>query len=305
MFDLWQLRALRELSRRGTMAAVAAAFSLTPSAVSQQLAALERAAGVRLIEPDGRRVRLTAAGRVLAERADSILLSLRDAADEVAAVGEDASGVLRLAAFPSVAAALCPAVFRGVAERHPRHRVTLTEGEPEEAVTAIGSGEVDLAIVDEPALPAGSDIAADELLADPLYCVLPAGHRLAHKRKVYLRDLAEESWIMDHPTCSFYRATMDLCLSAGFAPNAVASTESVSVATALVSAGAGVAILPGLALASAADVVYRPITPGGVRRLYAAYRPGANERPSMVTALSILRDRARALAKTVAALARP
>lgn len=305
MFDLWQLRTLRELSRRGTMAAVADAFSLTPSAVSQQLAALERAAGVRLTEPDGRRVRLTAAGRVLAQRADSILLALRDAADEVAAVGEDASGVLRLAAFPSVAAALCPAVFRGMAERHPRHHVTLTEGEPEEAVTAVRSGEADLAIVDEPALPPGSGVAADELLADPLYCVLPAGHRLARKSQVDLRDLAGEPWIMDHPTCSFYRATMRLCLSAGFAPDPVASTESVSVATALVSAGAGVAILPGLALVPAAGVGYRPIAAGGVRRLYAAYRPGTDERPAMATALSILHDTARALGETVAARAQP
>jgi DNA-binding transcriptional LysR family regulator len=197
-----QLRSLRELARRGTMAAVAEAISLTLSAVSQQLANLERQAGVRLLERDGRRVRLTTAGRVLAARADLIIGALQEAAEEVAALDRDAAGVLRVASFPSVAAALCPTLISAFRERHPRHQVRLSESEPAASITALVSDDVDLAIVDEPFIPLAdqhSVIAHRELLADPLYCVLPADHPHAKRHTIDLRDMAAETWVMDPP----------------------------------------------------------------------------------------------------------
>jgi DNA-binding transcriptional LysR family regulator len=303
MFDPWQLRTLRELDRRGTMAAVADAFSLTPSAVSQQVASLEREAGVRLIEPRGRRVRLTAAGLVLAERADAILVALQEAAEAVTDLAGDAAGILRLASFPTAAAALCPAVIAGLAELHPRHQVTLIETEPAIAIDAVLAGEVDLAIVDEPALPVQGRSAAishEEIYADPLFVVMRADHPLAGRPKIDLRAMASETWVMDHPTCSFFRVTVDLCQAAGFEPNIVANTESVSVSAALVRAGAGTAILPGLALIGASDLVFRPIAPKVVRRLYAVYRKGSNSRPSIATALRLLRETAHAVGESIA-----
>jgi DNA-binding transcriptional LysR family regulator len=209
------------------MAAVAEAISLTPSAVSQQLASLERQAGVKLLEPDGRRVRLTATGRALDARAAPILGALRDAAEEITALDGDAVGELRLASFPSVAAALCPTVIRAFAERHPRHWVRLAETEMAASIAAVVSGEVD--------------------------------HPQATRDLVDLRDMAGERWVMDHPTCPFYGQTLAMCQAAGFQPDVMANTESVGVvATALVRSGAGIAILPGLALAGITDLAVRP-----------------------------------------------
>lgn len=306
MFDPWQLRTLRELARRETMAAVADAFSLTPSAVSQQIAALERQAGVPLIERDGRRVRLTRAGCVLAERADAILTALQQAADDALAVGQDAAGVLRLASFPTVAAALCPQVINGLADRFPRHVVTLADMEPASSLRALSTGEIDLAIVDEPALPvAGQQTGLShlEVYADPLYCVMRHDHAAATQAEVDLRQMAKQTWIMDAPTCPFYRLTVDLCQAAGFEPNVVANSESVSVYSALIRAGAGIAILPGLAFATmGGDFAFRLIVPSVVRRIYAAYRTGTDARPSMAVALELLREAAETVATELGAL---
>jgi DNA-binding transcriptional LysR family regulator len=302
MFDPWQLRTLAELSRRGTMTAVAESLALTPSAVSQQLARLERHAGVKLIEPHGRRVRLTPAGILLADHAQAILGALQEAADDVAAVDRDAFGVLRIASFPTAAAALCPSVISGFAARHPRHQVTLIESEPAAGINAVLAGDVDVAIVDEPALPeAGRDpsIAYEEIYADPLYVVLRPDHRLAARPEIDLRSLAADAWVMDLPTCSFYRLTVDLCQAAGFRPNVIANTESVRVSSALVRVGAGVAILPGLALAQVADLVFRPLAQPVVRRLYAAYRASAKDRPSIASALELFREAAETVGQSV------
>jgi DNA-binding transcriptional LysR family regulator len=288
------------------MAVVAEAISLTPSAVSQQLASLERQAGVRLLEPDGRRVRLTAAGRALAERANPILGALRDAAEEIAALDSDAIGELRLASFPSVAAALCPTVISALAERHPRHRVRLAETDTAASIAAVVSGEVDVALVDEPFIPLTDQhpiTTHRELHADPLYCVLPADHPRAPSDTIDLREVARERWVMDHPTCPFYRQTVALCQAAGFQPNVIANTESVSVSSALVRAGAGIAILPGLALAGVTDLAIRPIVPPTTRRLYAVFRKNAHLRPSIATALDLLGDTAASVGQSVAAIA--
>jgi DNA-binding transcriptional LysR family regulator len=289
------------------MATVAEAISLTPSAVSQQLAALERAAGVRLLEPAGRRVRLTPAGQLLAERAEPILGALREAADEVAALGADATGELRVASFPSVAAALCPTVIRSFAERHPSHRIRLSEMDTAASVSAVVAGDVDIAIIDEPYLPLAEQqpaVAYRELLADPLYCVLPAGHRLAARRSVGLRQLAGEAWVLDDPGCPFHKLTIDLCGKAGFEPAAIANTESVSVSAALVRAGA-VAILPGLAVAGLTDLTVRALRPRVTRRLYALHRRGAGRRHSVATALDLLHATATTVATTVARRSTP
>ena len=132
MFELRRLRLLHELSLRGTIAEVAASLSYSPSTVSQQLALLEREAGVALLEPDGRRVRLTAQGRMLAEHA-SRMLEL----DEAARAGLAAPGALepvRLAAMPTAAETLVPAALTLLAARAPQLRVELVELPPEESL---------------------------------------------------------------------------------------------------------------------------------------------------------------------------
>jgi len=238
---------------------------------------------VRLLEPDGRRVRLTPAGQLLAKRAETILGALREAADEVTALGGDATGELRLATFPSVAAALCPTVPRVFGEPHPRHRIRLSEMETAASSLAVVAGEVDLAIVDEPYLSLAEQqpvTAHRELVADPLYCVLPAGHRLAELRT---------SGCGSSPVrrgCSTIRAVPSTsspltCDARPGSSRPRSRTPSrTRVSTALVRSGAGVAILPGLALAGVTDLAVRPVRPRVTRRLSAVYRRGANQRPS-------------------------
>jgi hypothetical protein len=120
-----------------------------------------------------------------------------------------------------------------------------------------------------------------------------------------LRDMAGERWVMDHPTCPFYRQTLAMCQAAGFQPDVMANTESVSVATALVRSGAGIAILPSLALAGITDLAIRPITPAVTGRPYAVLRREAHLRPSIATALELLADTATSVGGTVAASASP
>jgi len=168
------------------------------------------------------------------------------------------------------------------------------------------SGAVDLALVDEPFIPLATQhasIAHRELHADPLYCVLPADHPRATCATIDLREMARESWVIDHPTCPFYRQTLALCQAAGFQPIVIANTESVSVSSSLVRSGAGIAILPGLALAGVTDLAIRPIVPPITRRLYGVFRRDAHLRPSIATALDLLTDTAGSVGRSVAAMA--
>ena len=293
ILDPWRLRTLRELALRRTMAAVAKELSLTPSAVSQQLANLERETGVQLIEPDGRGVRLTVAGQRLASHAESILSAIQAASDEVSALERDAAGPLRLAAFPTAAATLCPSVMRRLVERFPRHDVSLLDLEPAGSTTALMRGEVDLALVYALALPqAGLDtgVEHEELLSDPLYFLMPKDHPAARLKAIDLYDMREERWIFEDPTSTFYALVVELCHRAGFQPTAVANCRSFEVVAALVRAGCGVSIQPGLGIRGERDVVFRPLNPPVSRRIYAVYRKGSGGRPSIATALALFHE---------------
>ena len=182
------------------MTSAAEALSLTPSCISQQVATLEREAGIPLVEPDGRRVRLTMAGRALAQHAEVILSAMQAAADEVSALERDAGGPLRVASFPTAAVSLFPQVIRTLGERFPNHRVSLVEAEPHESIPALLRGDVDLAVVyarGVPLPPESIGLEYEELFVDPLFCLFPRGHRVARRRRVSILDLARERWIME------------------------------------------------------------------------------------------------------------
>lgn len=299
MFDPWRLRTLRELALRGTMAAVAEELTLTPSAVSQQLASLERDAGVALIEPEGRGVRLTNAGRSLAAHAEIILNAIQSAADDISDLNRDVTGYLRLASFPTAAAAICPPVINRLQELYPRHTITLVDLEPPTAMAALIHGDVDLAIVDALALPEagqGSKVEPVELFADPLYCLLPEEHPAARRKAIKVSDMRDQHWIMEDPTSSFFRLTVDLCQRAGFQPTVIANCRSFKVVTALVRAGCGISIQPGLGLIGEHDVAFRPLKPAVYRTVYAVHRNGSGSRPSIAAAIELLREVAASLA---------
>src|ERR687887_1567992 len=179
MLDLRRLRLLRELRDRGTIAAVADALQFTPSAVSQQLAMLERETGVRLLERAGRGVRLTDAALVLVDHADALLERAALAEADLAAAAGTVAGRARIAGFESVALNLALPAMESLAREAPRLRCELIEAEPEQALPALALGDLDLVLGDEWRhqpwrLPAG--LERHELLEDPVRLVLPARH---------------------------------------------------------------------------------------------------------------------------------
>src|SRR6185295_9470622 len=179
VLDLRRLRLLRELHARGTVAAVADALQFTPSAVSQQLAVLEREAGVPLLEKSGRTLRLTDAALVLVGHAGALLERAALAEADLAAAAGTVAGRGRIAAFESVALHLALPAIEALAREAPRLRCELVEAEPEQALPALALGDVDLVLADEwrpqpRRLPEG--VVRHELPGDPVRLVLPADH---------------------------------------------------------------------------------------------------------------------------------
>jgi DNA-binding transcriptional LysR family regulator len=281
MLHLGRLRLLRELSERGTIAAVADALQFTPSAVSQQLAMLEREAGVPLLARAGRGVRLTDAALVLVGHADALLERAALAEAELAAASGAVAGRARIAGFESVALRVAlPAMERLKAEA-PRLRTEFVEGEPEETLPALALGDVDLVIGEEweyepLRLPAG--VERVDLLEDPVRLVLPAGRPPAR-----LADLASERWVTGPAGLGWYEMTRRLCRDVGgFEPDIGHRTNDATIATALVARGLAATLLPDLALALYGGVAVHPIAERPVSRtIFAATRATDAARPSI------------------------
>jgi DNA-binding transcriptional LysR family regulator len=172
MLDVRRLRLLRELSRRGTITAVAEALAFTPSAVSQQLAVLEREAGVALLERTGRRVVLTAAAIALVGHAEAVLERLERASAELAAARTGLTGTIRIGAFPTATRAILPAAFATLAREHPGLEPMVDEIDPAEVAPRLRAGDLDVALIHEyDFVPAPPDLALDteDLLEEPMY----------------------------------------------------------------------------------------------------------------------------------------
>ncbi len=292
MLGVWRLQLLREVGRRGTIRAAAEAMSITPSAVSQQLRILEVEAGVALLEPDGRRIRLTDAGQMLVRHADTITQAIDAAESELAASRAEITGSLRIAAFPTAARAILPGAIAQLGRDHPRLTVTLRDLETAESLAALRLDEVDLAVVDEyddatrivePA------IELVELNVDPLYVAVP-GAPGAAGGPVPLRTLADDAWIMDTETSNIRGAVERACARAGFEPKVRSACRDYSVIIALVEAGLGVAILPGLALRDRrVRARIAPLAPAMSRRVLVAVKPGRRAHPAIAETLAALR----------------
>lgn len=198
MLNLERLRTLDALARHGSVNGAADGLHVTTSAVSQQMAKLEREVGQRLLAKNGRGVRLTDAGRLLAEHAARILSQVELAQSELEAQRGQVVGELRLAAFPTAVRGLFPAVFRALRDGHPALRVRSRELEPELAINAVIRGDVDLAVVldwyNKP-LPVPEGLARAAILDDPVEVALPEDHPLVGRDEIDLRELAEEPWV--------------------------------------------------------------------------------------------------------------
>src|SRR5215217_2178946 len=194
MLDVRRLRVLREVALQGSFSAAAEALSFTQSAVSQQIAALEREAGAVLVERSARGVRLTEAGEALVRHTDTILARLSEAEAELEAIAGLRGGRLRMAAFESAGATLMPLAIREFAERHPAIELSMTMGEPEETEPLLKSGELDLVLGFGSRFAEQDGIERRLLIEDPMLLVLPQDHPLANKRNLRLADLAAEAW---------------------------------------------------------------------------------------------------------------
>ncbi|HEY8527427.1 MAG TPA: LysR family transcriptional regulator [Acidimicrobiales bacterium] len=305
MLDLRRLRLLHELHRRGTIAAVAEALHYTPSAVSQQLAALERETGVRLLEKAGRGVRLTDPALVLVEHADALLRRAALAEADLAAAAGTVAGRGRIAGFQSVSLFLALPAMEALARTAPRLRCELVEAEPEQGLPALAAGDVDLVLADEWQhqpwrLPEGVD--RHDLLDEPVRLVLPAGHPAAtrHPDAVPLAELRDEPWATGHPGMGWEEMTQRTCRGlGGFDPDIRHRTNDATVSLALVARGMAVTLLPELALAARGPdprLAARAIAEGPVvRRLFAATRSGDAARPSTQALLAAVREAVGAL----------
>jgi len=302
MLGVWRLQLLREISRRGSIKAAAEAMSITPSAVSQQLAILEREAGVPLLEKSGRRVRLTDAAALLVRHADTITGAIAAAEADLASMQQFVTGTLRVSAFPTAARAVLPPVMTALSRQHPALRVTLRDLEAAESLTALQMDEIDLAIVDEydePARVSDGGLEFCEFMRDPLYLALPpegssapgvaAGPALASGAAVRISDFRDAFWIMDTEDSHLGQVILRACRSSGFEPHVRSNCKDFSVIISLVEAGLGVGVLPGLAIHDRpVRASIHPTDPPLARRIASVIRPERRSHPMIVSALAEL-----------------
>jgi DNA-binding transcriptional LysR family regulator len=291
MLELRRLRLLAEFARRGSIAGTAAALGYTPSAVSQQLAALERQARVALLDRTARSAELTDAGRRLAERAEEILTLVEAAETELSTQADTPVGRVVVTAFPTAAVAFAPALARGLRD-HPQLTFVLRQTGPGGGIRQVQSGEVDIALVDDWSgkLPDQSPAALKffHLRRDPLVLAVPADHALADREKqVDLQLLREEPWIAAPPGEPSRQGVERLLDTVGGARPVPWEFEGLHTILSLVAKGIGIAAVPSLVLAAGIEGVVTRLIPGPsiAREVYAVTRAASVRRPSVAVTL--------------------
>ncbi|HEX8632276.1 MAG TPA: LysR family transcriptional regulator [Catenuloplanes sp.] len=294
MLDVRRLRLLRDLARLGTIAAVARSHTYTPSAVSQQLAALEREAGVPLLERTGRGVTLTPAGVVLVGHAESVLAALEGASAALATARGVLSGPLRIGAFPSAARTLLPAALVSLGRDHPGLELMVTELDPVAAPAALRERRLDVALVhDYDILPDEPDETLDAvpLLAETVFLAGPANGPDPGAEPV--ADARREPWIVGTPGTVCHAVALQVCHAAGFTPLVRHHADDFATVLALVAAGLGVSLVPQLAATRPPDGVRLvPLAPR--RRTRVTYRRGAATHPAVAACVAAIRAATRA-----------
>jgi DNA-binding transcriptional LysR family regulator len=290
MIDLGRLRALDAVARYGTVLAAGTALHCTPSAVSQQLSKLERETGTTLVEKDGRRLRLTDAGRMLAEHAVGVLAAVDEAESAIAAHRDTVSGRLVIASFATACRALLPHALRSLADQHPALSTGLRECDPHEALDALVRGHADVAVLDdwpEVSLRFPPGVEHVELGLDTADLLVPKDHPLAGARAVARARIRDERWISAVPGAICYEWLLRVL--PGVSPDLVVGEFETQIT--LVAAGLGVAMVPRLARPELPEgVVAVPVRPTPTRRVSVAWRSTAAVRPATTAAVAALRD---------------
>jgi DNA-binding transcriptional LysR family regulator len=304
MLDVRRLRVFSEVAARGSFSAAADALTLTQSAVSQHITALEREVGLPLIERGTRPVELTEAGYALTRHATGIFARIDGAEQELGEIAGRRLGRLRFGTFPTALATLVPPAFAAFRRDHPEVTLTVVDDHLQRLIPRLEAGELDLALIyGHEAIPdiSGSDLERIPLLDDVFQAVLPAGHRLARRRRLELSDLSREPWIGGAPTSAWYRIACDACRRAGFTPQADFASDDHIAVQALVAAGLGVSVIPGLAVVHPLPgLAVRKLSSGAPRRHISAVRPrDAYHGVAVVAMIDSLRRASQALAATV------
>ena len=293
MLDVKRLRVLREVAAKGSFSAAAESLAYTQSAVSQQIAALEREAGTKLVERSARGVRLTEAGRALVKHADVILARLADAEAELEAIAGLRGGRLRLVSFATAGATIMPRAIALFRDRHPFVELTLEPAEPPEALDMLRAGACDIALTIDAPFACLDEEGVDKthLLDDPMYVAMPIGHPLAGKSQIKLEELASDPWLGGSSGgCPDTLILQRACNVAGFEPRIAFHSDDYLAIQGFVAAGMGVSLIPDLALlATRDDVAIRSVTgEPPVRVIQAATMRDGYRSPAVDAMLSVL-----------------
>ena len=284
MVTLVQLRVLDAVRRHGSVTAAARELHFTQPSISHHLARLEAQTGARLLQKAGRGIRLTEAGRLLADRAAEIVGRVDSATVELSTLVGLQAGRVRLAGFNSVMSALVPQAAAVLTGRHPGLELSLTDVHPEDALHQLRAGQVDVALIfrydDTP--PEDGSIRLVHLLDDPLFLLTSAGATTlaAHR---------DASWIAGCERCRSH--LVEMCEAAGFSPRLAYISDDMVVMQSLVAAGMGVSTIPGLALRAhrhpAITATRLPVPP---RRIYAATYGDPPDPPATAALVAALQE---------------
>ncbi len=298
MLNVERLRALHAVAAQGSILAAADSLHVTTSAVSQQLAKLEREVGHPLLEKEGRGVRLTDSGRLLVAHAERVLCLLEAAEAELDAARDTVSGRLTIAAFATSMRGLAPAALASLRVAHPQLTAVLRELEPVDGVALLLKRDVDLAIAQDwenapLALPEG--LSKAPLMDDVADIALPAGHRLARARTVKLDDLAGEPWItwLEGSICHDW--LLHTLRRRGHEPRVAHTASEYATQLALVGAGLGAAVIPRLGRGAIPEgVAIVRSEPTLRRQVYAVWRSDATRRSAIRAAVEAFESAAAA-----------
>lgn len=293
MLDVKRLRILREVANRGSFSAAADSLYLSQSAVSQQVATLEREVGMTLLERTREGPKLTDAGRILVGHADAAIARLEEAERDLAALAGLEGGEVRVASFPSASATLLTSAVSDFVGRYPKVRLSVAEAEPEDSVPRLRAGEIDLALT----FDYGQETPDDErdvdrmlLLTESMYVALPADHPLAGRARVSIADLRDEDWLSGVCPSSCGELVKATCRASGFEPRITFESDDYHVLQGFVARGLGVTLLPELALPTLrADIAVKPTAPEApTRRVWAATRPAGSRSAATDAMLEVL-----------------
>ncbi|MEU0095261.1 LysR family transcriptional regulator [Kribbella sp. NPDC006257] len=294
MIDLGRLRALHAVAVYGSVGSAAEALGYTPSAISQQLAKLERETRTTLLERRGRGIVLTDAAQQLAATAAQVLQLVEDAELTLEEQRGEAIGSLVIAAFPTAARGLLPVVLPRLLRDHPALDMRVAETDPYDAVAAVARGEIHVAVVHDwhnSPLSLPEELSRVKLGSDPADILVPTSHRLAGKEFVRADDLVGERWICQPVGSICHDWLVRTMRKTGVEPEVVYSVAEYQTQLAMLAQGIGIGLLPRLGRGPVpAGVTVVPLTPAPSRRLYAIWRTATTRRPAITATLAALKS---------------